>query len=266
MCEDNTNLYKGEASPISTNSPAMSIVMPSRSHCAIFFLFILANSNIAIVHKSVLWKDPSCRAVSLSSQLTDMTCATYATQRHPTAVPCPGRYRGLSCCLYMNDETMLDRPVSTRTQDGRWRRPDSRPEVPAANHNRNRDRPLHLPARVASCPREHARDAREQPTRRENRTRVPRPLVRGREEGRVPRERDDGPDEDERSARADAVGEDASDDGGDASRSVGRDGEKLGGRRGEAEAGDDGREEEGEGIPRDDEAEDRLHGKGKIEI
>ena len=47
-----------------------------------------------------------------------MTCATYATQRHPTAVPCPGRYRGLSCCLYMNDETMLDRSVSTRTQTG----------------------------------------------------------------------------------------------------------------------------------------------------
>ena len=70
------------------------------------------------------------------------------------------------------------------------RSPDLRPEIPAANHNRNCYGPLHLPARVASRPREHARNAREQPARRKDGPRVSRPRVRGREEGRVPRERD----------------------------------------------------------------------------
>ena len=144
--------------------------------------------------------------------------------------------------------------------------PDLRPEVPTPNHDPNRHRSLDLPARVASRPREHARDAGKQPARSED---TPDVSCRGavrREQDRVSRERDEGPRENEGTSRADAVGEHTHNDGRNAPRGIGRDGEELGSRCGEAEAGYDGGEEQGEGVAGDDEATTYAKGEGTIRL
>ena len=127
-------------------------------------------------------------------------------------------------------------------------------EVPHPNNHRNNDRLLHIPAHIPARPRERERDPRKQPARRDHRPRVPRARAFRRKQDDVARERGHAPGEDERSAGAGAVGQDAGDDGEDAGGGVGRDGEELGGRGGEAELGDDGGEEEDEGVCGDEDA------------